>query len=641
MSQDLKLKRFGRYLILDHLVDGGMAKICRARFLGEQANKIVAIKMIQQQYSNDPAFVQMFKDELKVTFGLIHPNVAQTYDYGEVENVLYTAMEYVDGKNLKQYLDRLKKRKFVFPVEISTYIISQVSQALHYAHTFTDKLTGKTFNIVHRDVSPHNIMMTYDGAVKVIDFGIAKAETNSEATQAGTIKGKLSYLAPEYLDGLELDHRYDQFAVGITLWEMLCSKKLFSAANDLAVLKKIQACDIPIPSTINPNVPPELDAIVLKALSKERSNRFKNMDALNRALVRFLYSTFPEFNATDLAYFAKELFKEDIYKDREKLKEYGKIDIKPFLNDFDSSNAQKNMYEGIDASTVEALIVTKKENREIDLDLNENQTSTLSVDLTRTTKRNNFNEIISKENERIQSALSDVPALQRAKTRTRTRVRRAEPMAISHPSYQRPQKKSVGIIRVAMMLTMLAGGGYLSLPYLKGKTTGNKAGRDIAHKKTNDDKNIVDIIKANDTKGIIFFENYDPSSSIQINGEQVPFSNLGIKLNLNEKYRIKVSKKNHAPFYHSVLLTSTNKTTKVHIDDLKYREEGILNSGNVFPPGTILKYRYQNETFNKKMPFSNYVMPAGSHQAIIYNKKRKIEKRIMLNIKKDKIHNLR
>ncbi len=644
MSQDLKLKRFGRYLILDHLVDGGMAKICRARFLGEQANKIVAIKMIQQQFSNDPAFVQMFKDELKVTFGLIHPNIAQTYDYGEVENVLYTAMEYVDGKNLKQYLDRLKKRKFVFPVEISTYIISQVSQALHYAHTFTDKLTGKTFNIVHRDVSPHNIMMTYDGAVKVIDFGIAKAETNSEATQAGTIKGKLSYLAPEYLDGLELDHRYDQFAVGITLWEMLCSKKLFSAANDLAVLKKIQACDIPVPSTINPNVPPELDEIVLKALSKERSNRFKNMDALNRALVRFLYSTFPEFNATDLAYFAKELFKEDIFKDRERLKEYGKIDIKPYLNDFDSSHAKKDIYEGIDASTVEALIVTKKENREIDLDLNENHTGTLSVDLTRTTKRNNFNEIISKENERIQSALNDVPALQRAKTRTRTRtrVRRAEPVALSHPSYKRPEKKSSRVIRVAMMLTMLAGGGYLSLPFIKSKTGSSKVDRTIAtKKKTDDTNNIVDIIKANDTKGIIFFENYDPSSSIVINGEQVPFSNLGIKLNLNEKHRIKVSKKNHSPFYHSVLLTSTNRTTKVHIKDLKYREEGILNSGKVFPPGTILKYRYQNETFNKKMPFSNYIMPAGSHQAIIINKKHKIEKRIMLNIKKDKIHNLR
>src|SRR5690606_35083986 len=129
-------------------------------------------------------------------------------------------------------------------------------------------------------------------------FGIAKAETNSEATQAGTIKGKLSYLAPEYLDGLELDARYDEFAVGITLWEMLCSRKLFKASNDLAVLKKIQECKVPPPSSINPNVPKELDEIVLKALSKDRGKRFDDLDKLNRALIKFLYATYPDFNAT-------------------------------------------------------------------------------------------------------------------------------------------------------------------------------------------------------------------------------------------------------------------------------------------------------------------------------------------------------
>ena len=330
---DQKHDRFGRYLILDHLVDGGMAKICRARFLGEQAEKIVAIKMVQQQFSKDPAFKTMFMDEIKVTFGLLHPNIVQTYDYGLHQDQLYVAMEYCDGRNLKEYLDRLRQKKFVFPVEISIYIISQVCQGLHYSHTYTDKLTGKQANIIHRDISPHNIMLTYDGSVKVIDFGIAKAESNSEATQAGTIKGKLSYLAPEYLDGLDLDHRYDQFAVGITLWEMLCSRKLFKAANDLAVLKKIQECKVPPPSSINPNVPKELDEIVLRALKKDRNKRFEDMDKFNRALIKFLYANYPDFNASDLSYFAKELFKEEIKKDREKLFEFGKIDIKPYLND--------------------------------------------------------------------------------------------------------------------------------------------------------------------------------------------------------------------------------------------------------------------------------------------------------------------
>jgi serine/threonine protein kinase len=330
---DLKFQRFGKYLILDHLVDGGMAKICRARYLGEQANKMVAVKMVQPQFSNDEAFVRMFQDDLNITFGMLHPNIMQVYDYGKTNGQLYTAMEYIHGANLKQYLDRLKEKKVVFPVEISCYIISQVCLGLHYAHTFTDKLSGKPFNIVHRDISPHNIMLTYDGAVKVIDFGIAKANTNSEATQAGTIKGKLTYLAPEYLDGLELDARYDEFAVGITLWELLCSRKLFQANNDLAVLKQIQACKIIPPSQINPSVPKELDAIVMKALSKDRNHRYENLDQMNRALVKFLYSTYPEFNASDLKTFADDLFKKEISEDQHKFVEYGSIDIIPYIED--------------------------------------------------------------------------------------------------------------------------------------------------------------------------------------------------------------------------------------------------------------------------------------------------------------------
>lgn len=332
-DESIKRERFGRYLILDHLVDGGMAKISRARFLGEQADKVVAIKMVQPQYSKDEAFKTMFMDEIKVTFGLSHPNVIQTYDYGIHAGQLFVAMEYCDGRNLKEFIDKLKERKFVFPVEISMYIISQACQGLYYAHTFRDKLTGIASCIIHRDISPHNIMMSYDGAIKIIDFGIAKSTTNSEATQAGTIKGKLSYLAPEYLDGLELDPRYDQFALGITLWEMLCNRKLFKENNDLAVLKKIQECKITPPSSINPNVPKELDEVVMKALSKDRTKRYDNLDQMNRALMKILYAKYPDFNSTDLSFFSQELFRDEIKKDREKLFEYGRINIKPYIED--------------------------------------------------------------------------------------------------------------------------------------------------------------------------------------------------------------------------------------------------------------------------------------------------------------------
>jgi len=282
-------------------------------------------------------------------------------------------MEYCDGRNLKEYLDKLKERKFVFPVEISTYIITQVCQGLHYAHTFSDKLTGKEANIIHRDISPHNIMLTYDGAVKVIDFGIAKSETNSESTQAGTIKGKLSYLAPEYLEGHELDPRYDEFAVGITLWEMLCSRKLFKANNDLAVLKKIQECKIPTPSSINPNVPKELDEIVMKALHKDRNKRYDDLDQLNRALIKFLYNHYPDFNATDLSYFAKELFKQEIKADREKLFEFGKIDLKPFLDDL--KREQNGGGGGNSSSPSDTQIRPREREQVIDFGFDEDKTA--------------------------------------------------------------------------------------------------------------------------------------------------------------------------------------------------------------------------------------------------------------------------
>ncbi len=659
MSNDgksLDIQRFGRYLLLDHLVDGGMAKICRARFLGEQANKIVAIKMIQEQYSRDAAFVQMFRDELKVTFGLIHPNIAQTYDYGEVDHILYTAMEYVDGANLKQFLDRLKKRKFVFPVEISTYIVSQVCQALFYAHTFTDKLTGKSYNIIHRDISPHNIMITYDGAVKVIDFGIAKAETNSEATQAGTIKGKLSYLAPEYLEGLELDHRYDQFAVGITLWEMLCSRKLFTAPNDLAVLKQIQACKVAAPSSINPNVPKELDEIVLQALSKDRNNRFKDMDALNRALVRFLYAKYPDFNATDLSFFAKELFKEDIVLDRERLKEYGKIDIKPFINDYENSY-QAIPQQSVDASTVEALIVTKKEGT-IEFDMAEGEKA--EFDFTRSMRRNTFNKNIEKENNKVQTVLRDNKKVNRNLRKTR-----AERDQLNSTRTQFiPQKGNGWLSKIAVMLIIGFGVFYYMRPteakrfihqiagLIKGQVN---AGRDLASCNPKKDPDCNQSKKEFDpgevkpeieevpqtVTGKVFFEGYEPGMNIIINGEKVTYSLWGIEVPLNEKIRVEISKKNHASLKKTIKLTEEESKYNFMIPALRISDEGLLSSKKKYPKGTYFVYSVDSKRYKKRLPLKNYRMPAGIYDGVIYNKKHKINKRVLIKIEKDKHHILK
>lgn len=613
MSNDsqLRFQRFGKYLLLDHIVDGGMAKIWRARYLGEQANKIVAIKMIQAQYSEDQGFRQMFEDELKLAFGLIHPNIAQTYDYGVVDNQLFTAMEYVDGANLKQYMDRLKKRNFVFPIEISSHIITQTCQALHYAHTFTDKLTGQSLNIVHRDISPHNIMLTFDGSVKVIDFGIAKAETNSEATQAGTIKGKLAYLAPEYLEGLELDCRYDVFAVGITFWELLCNRRLFRAKNDLAVLKKIQNCEVAPPSSINPNVPPELDAIVLKALSKNRDDRFENMDKFNRAVMKFLYSKYPDFNPTDLAYFAGELFKEDILADRKKLVSYGKIDIAQYL---------KEMKENGNGPSLQ--LTQAKENaaqarkKRVELDFSEEDDN---------------NQAIGFEAQTIATATKHSIASSARKTsrvdRTRTSINRTRPRArkTNERKNQIQQQSSGGknrfFLAIAACLAIFVAykSGYLN------KFIGDY--KELGSGKVNTKQETA----------LIYLDGFKPLMRVYVDNKEIDYSDFsGLKVPVGVDFKLLVEQSGKVPYETTLKVSKLDVGKTIHIPELRAGEYGILTTSRNFPTGSKILMSVKGKKIERQLPVENMRMPAGSYEAFIIDPILKTKKRINFKIEPSK-----
>ncbi len=316
------IRKFGKYFLLDMIALGGMAEIYRARMATpDGGGRLLAIKRVIASYSQNPEFVAMFKGEIKTTSGFTHPNIVQLYDYGEEEGLLYIAMELVDGKNLRQFMSRFAEIKALFPLEVSAYIIEQAAHGMAYAHAFKDKITGKPLNIVHRDISPQNILISYDGAVKVIDFGIAKAVTNVESTRAGVIKGKPNYMSPEQVIGDVLDGRSDIFALGIVFWELLTGKKLFSSDNDYAVLKLIENCHTVVkpPSLINAKVPKELDAIVLKCLQRKREDRYQTAEELQRALHKFLYQFAQEFNPADLSYYARDLFKDEIVEDRKRL----------------------------------------------------------------------------------------------------------------------------------------------------------------------------------------------------------------------------------------------------------------------------------------------------------------------------------
>ncbi len=374
---------FGRYTIIDPVAVGGMAEIYRARVTGAKdgPDRIIIIKKVIANLSQNSEFIQMFEEEIKITVGFTHPNIIQIYDYGQVDEQHFLAMEYVEGKNLRQFVKRLSEMKSMFSIDMSCHIISQICHALAYAHNFKDRLSGKHLQIVHRDISPQNIMLSYEGAVKLFDFGIAKAKSASEATRAGVIKGKPSYLSPEQINGEELDGRSDIFALGIVLWELLTAKRLFVAENDMGVLKLIQSAKIEPPSTFNPAVPQALDAIILKSLARDRTKRYQGAEEFQRDLHRFLYSFNPAFNPADLSYYAQELFKKEIVEDRERLMKYLGMEPEAVEPPADTNKPAKKKKKEDDSKLAEGLVSSLDFSRDAMENMLSSNTSTPDLSL--------------------------------------------------------------------------------------------------------------------------------------------------------------------------------------------------------------------------------------------------------------------
>lgn len=325
MSQSYE--SFGKYILLEKLAVGGMAEIYLARNSGAGGvSKFVAIKRILPQFTEQTEFIDMFKDEAKIAVNLAHANVVSIYEFGIEKEAFFLAMDYIEGRNLRQILNKMKKSSLAFSVEQVLYIIKEVAGGLDHAHRCIDANTGKPLNIIHRDMSPQNVMVSFEGEVKIVDFGIAKAETQLETTRAGTLKGKFGYMSPEQAEGLAVDLRTDVFALGIVLWELLANDRLFVANNEVNTLRKIRDCQIPSLRKINPNIAPELERIVGKALAKDRNLRYQTAAAFHRDLSRFLNRQYPDFSPQDFSVFVKTLFAGEILESRKKMVEYSQID---------------------------------------------------------------------------------------------------------------------------------------------------------------------------------------------------------------------------------------------------------------------------------------------------------------------------
>ena len=280
-------EQFGKYSLLAHLATGGMAEVWLARQLGMQGfEKIVVIKRARPELV-DRETTAMFLDEARLVATLEHPNIAQVYEMGSVNGSYFFVMEYIDGADLRRLIETALAKRHRLSLADALYIITHVCTALHYAHEKHD-LEGRPLHIIHRDVSPSNVLISHDGAIKVCDFGIAKAHNRkSETTQNGVLKGKFSYMSPEQCQGKDIDRRSDVFSIGILLYELSTQSKLFRGTSDFALLQQIVESPIPLPSARVPNYPRELEHIVMTALAKSPADRYPTAQTLQLELEEF------------------------------------------------------------------------------------------------------------------------------------------------------------------------------------------------------------------------------------------------------------------------------------------------------------------------------------------------------------------
>ncbi|WP_407739022.1 protein kinase domain-containing protein [Hyalangium sp.] len=307
-------QEFGKYVLLSKLAAGGMAVTYRARLTGAAGvTKPCVIKQILPHFADDPDFIEMFVSEARVAAGLSHGNIAQVFDFGEVNGQYFIALEFVHGQPLSKVLRRAAKQGMgFFPIPLALHIVSKMCDGLDYAHRHVGE-DGQALGLVHRDVSPDNVLISYEGEIKVIDFGIAKATSVVEQkTSPGVVKGKYPYFSPEQAQGRQdLDSRTDVYAAGVVLYEAVCGKRPYEG-EFVAVLPRILEGAYTPPSQVNPAISPELEEIISRALARRREDRFQTAKALSEALVELLYRDNPRFTPSMLSQLVAHLFTEEL-----------------------------------------------------------------------------------------------------------------------------------------------------------------------------------------------------------------------------------------------------------------------------------------------------------------------------------------
>jgi tetratricopeptide (TPR) repeat protein/tRNA A-37 threonylcarbamoyl transferase component Bud32 len=304
--------RFGKYLLLEKLATGGMAQLYRAKIIGvEGFEKFIAIKQILPHLAHEEELITSFIDEAKLAALLNHQNIVQIYDFGSMEDSYFITMEFLFGKDLRAVNAKAKEKGSPVSLENALFLISKVCAGLDYAHKLKD-FQGKSLNIIHRDISPQNVFLTYEGDVKIVDFGIAKAASQSTITQVGMIKGKVAYMSPEQAAGKVIDHRSDIFATGILLYELVAGRRMFQGDDTLQILSKVREAEFTPLGTLKGGLPEKLYDIVAKALAKEPEDRYQSLADMQADIEECIFRLNLRPSGRSMAEYLKLLFAEEI-----------------------------------------------------------------------------------------------------------------------------------------------------------------------------------------------------------------------------------------------------------------------------------------------------------------------------------------
>ncbi len=307
---------FGKYDLLALLATGGMAEIWLARISGMAGfEKLVVIKRLLDQLARDPEYVEMFLDEARINARLTHTNVVTVLELGQVESKYFMAMEYVPGLSVQLVGKYSTQRKGAVPQEVACGVVAQACAGLHYAHE-RSLPDGTPLKIVHRDISPQNLIVTFEGLVKVVDFGIARAAGRHTVTRTGFVKGKSSYMSPEQCLGQPLDRRSDVFALGIILFELGTSRRLFKRASSYQTLQAIAMGEVPPPRELNPKMDAAVEAVILRALARRKEDRFSTAEEMQEALEYAMHKARLRGARSDLEKFMEKTFTAEIDEQR-------------------------------------------------------------------------------------------------------------------------------------------------------------------------------------------------------------------------------------------------------------------------------------------------------------------------------------